>query len=60
MIRSSKRHYPQALLVLGIVFLVIGLGDHAAFIAIGAAFLAIAAASSRRGKRKAQDPGSAE
>ncbi len=51
MTTSMKRHSPQAFLVIGIVFLVLGLSDHTAFIALGAAFIAISAALSRREKR---------
>jgi hypothetical protein len=50
---STKKLLPQhVFLILGIVFMLLGLNNNGAFIAIGAAFIAIAAASTRHGKAK--------
>jgi hypothetical protein len=57
MTTSMKLHSQKAFLVIGIVFMILGL-NNTAFVAVGAAFIAISAASARRQKGNGQVLGS--
>lgn len=54
MTASMKLHSQKAFLVIGIVFMILGL-NNTAFVAVGAAFIAISVASTRRQKGNGQD-----